>query len=89
MDHKQPLSSSAKPKTAELDAPLDTIGFEFEDISAHKVSGNLHLTQKCCQVNPYIFSMVSEFSIIKFHSFLYFNLSYTYEQEKVVILLVI
>jgi hypothetical protein len=44
MDHKQPLSSSAKPKTAELDAPLDTIGFEFEDISAHKVSGNLHLT---------------------------------------------
>ncbi|WJX24603.1 hypothetical protein P8452_13690 [Trifolium repens] len=49
MDHKQPLSSSAKPKTAELDAPLHTIGFEFEDISAHKVSGNLHLTQKCCQ----------------------------------------
>ncbi|CAI8587438.1 unnamed protein product [Vicia faba] len=47
MDNK--TSSSTRPKTADLDAPLDTIGFEFEDISAEKVSGNLHLTQKCCQ----------------------------------------
>ncbi|XP_058749661.1 1,4-dihydroxy-2-naphthoyl-CoA thioesterase 1-like [Vicia villosa] len=44
-------SSSAKLKTIDLDVPLHTIGFEFEDISAEKVSGNLHLTQKCCQ--PY------------------------------------
>ncbi|CAL5187026.1 unnamed protein product [Lathyrus oleraceus] len=47
MDNK--TSSSARPKTVDLDAPLHNLGFEFEEISAGKVSGNLHLTQKCCQ----------------------------------------
>lgn len=43
-------SSMEKPKTSELDAPLHTIGFEFVDLTPQKVSGTLHLTQKCCQV---------------------------------------
>jgi len=61
MEHK--ASSSGKPKTADLDIPLHTIGFEFEELSAQKVSGNLHLTQKCCQVN-------SSFCFLYFFCFL-------------------
>ena len=41
----------SKLNTAELDVPLHTIGFEFQDITSNKVSGNLRLTEKCCQ--PY------------------------------------
>jgi len=50
-DHQ---SSSAKPKAADLDLPLHTFGFEFQDVSSDKVSGHLQVTEKCCQVrsNP-------------------------------------
>ncbi|RDX61475.1 1,4-dihydroxy-2-naphthoyl-CoA thioesterase 1 [Mucuna pruriens] len=41
--------SSSKSKTAALDAPLDLIGFEYENLSPQKVSGRLLVTQKCCQ----------------------------------------
>ncbi|KMS98620.1 hypothetical protein BVRB_3g070180 [Beta vulgaris subsp. vulgaris] len=48
---KQGCSSttSATCKTAELDAPLHTIGFEFDDLSPSSVSGHLFVTPKCCQ----------------------------------------
>lgn len=36
-------------KTELLDAPLHTFGFEFEELSAKKVSGRLLITPKCCQ----------------------------------------
>ncbi|KAI3446470.1 hypothetical protein Pfo_003135 [Paulownia fortunei] len=36
-------------KTEILDAPLHTIGFEIDELSAHKVSGHLLITSKCCQ----------------------------------------
>ncbi|TKY72949.1 1,4-dihydroxy-2-naphthoyl-CoA thioesterase 1 [Spatholobus suberectus] len=45
----QPSSSSSRLKTAVLDAPLHSIGFEYEDLSPQKVSGRLLVTQKCCQ----------------------------------------
>ncbi|KAL4643698.1 hypothetical protein ACB092_02G110700 [Castanea dentata] len=35
--------------TADLDAPLHVLGFQFEDFSPQKVSGHLHLTKICCQ----------------------------------------
>ncbi|XP_075653574.1 1,4-dihydroxy-2-naphthoyl-CoA thioesterase 1-like [Castanea sativa] len=35
--------------TADLDAPLHVLGFQFEDFSPQKVSGHLHLTDICCQ----------------------------------------
>ncbi|KAL2922359.1 1 4-dihydroxy-2-naphthoyl-CoA thioesterase 1 [Bienertia sinuspersici] len=45
------MASSAlnNTKTAELDAPLHTIGFEFDDLSPSSVSGHLLVTPKCCQ----------------------------------------
>ncbi|XP_061354794.1 1,4-dihydroxy-2-naphthoyl-CoA thioesterase 1-like [Gastrolobium bilobum] len=42
-------SSSATSKTAALDVPLHSIGFEIENLSPERVSGRLHVTQKCCQ----------------------------------------
>ncbi|XP_057960785.1 1,4-dihydroxy-2-naphthoyl-CoA thioesterase 1 isoform X1 [Malania oleifera] len=36
-------------KTAELDAPLNAIGFEIEEVSPEKVTGRLLVTLKCCQ----------------------------------------
>ncbi|KAI4335116.1 hypothetical protein L6164_013794 [Bauhinia variegata] len=42
-------SSSASSKTAALDAPLHSIGFEIEDLSPQKVTGRLRITEKCCQ----------------------------------------
>nr|GLL45790.1 1,4-dihydroxy-2-naphthoyl-CoA thioesterase 1-like [Ipomoea trifida] len=36
-------------KTALLDAPLHTIGFEIGDLSPEKVTGRLVVTEKCCQ----------------------------------------
>ncbi|KAL6539815.1 hypothetical protein OROHE_011586 [Orobanche hederae] len=37
-------------KTEILDAPLHALGFEIDELSAHKVSGHLLITSKCCQV---------------------------------------
>ncbi|XP_047332543.1 1,4-dihydroxy-2-naphthoyl-CoA thioesterase 1-like [Impatiens glandulifera] len=42
-----PPSSSSK--TALLDAPLHTIGFEIEELSPEKVTGRVLITEKCCQ----------------------------------------
>ncbi|KAF9608008.1 hypothetical protein IFM89_004889 [Coptis chinensis] len=39
----------AKPKMAELDLPLNGIGFEMEEVSAKKVTGRLKVTEKVCQ----------------------------------------
>lgn len=36
-------------KTAVLDAPLHTIGFEIGDLTPEKVTGRLVVTEKCCQ----------------------------------------
>ncbi|XP_021751788.1 1,4-dihydroxy-2-naphthoyl-CoA thioesterase 1-like [Chenopodium quinoa] len=36
-------------KTAELDSPLHTIGFEIDELSPSCVSGHLVVTPKCCQ----------------------------------------
>ncbi|GAV58998.1 4HBT domain-containing protein [Cephalotus follicularis] len=41
--------SSSSKKTELLDAPLHAIGFEIEELSPSKVTGRLHVTQKCCQ----------------------------------------
>ncbi|CAL0303798.1 unnamed protein product [Lupinus luteus] len=32
-----------------LDAPLEAIGFEFDELSAHRVAGHLLVTLKACQ----------------------------------------
>ncbi|KAL2228232.1 UNVERIFIED_CONTAM: 1,4-dihydroxy-2-naphthoyl-CoA thioesterase 1 [Sesamum indicum] len=45
MDQPQP-----PPNTEILDAPLHTLGFELDELSAHKVSGHLVITSKCCQL---------------------------------------
>nr|AVK39784.1 thioesterase 1 [Petunia x hybrida] len=45
-----PLSSSAAGiKIREIDIPLHEIGFEYVEITPHKISGRLHLTERCCQ----------------------------------------
>ncbi|XP_020225603.1 1,4-dihydroxy-2-naphthoyl-CoA thioesterase 1 [Cajanus cajan] len=44
----QPSSSSSS-RTADFDAPLHLIGFEYEYLSPQKVSGHLLVTHKCCQ----------------------------------------
>ncbi|KAK4432128.1 1,4-dihydroxy-2-naphthoyl-CoA thioesterase 1 [Sesamum alatum] len=44
MDQQPP-----RPNTEILDAPLHTIGFELDELSASKVSGHLVITSKCCQ----------------------------------------
>ncbi|CAA0820571.1 1-4-dihydroxy-2-naphthoyl-CoA thioesterase 1 [Striga hermonthica] len=36
-------------KTEILDAPLNMIGFELDEVSASKVSGHLIITPECCQ----------------------------------------
>ncbi|KAJ8767990.1 hypothetical protein K2173_020930 [Erythroxylum novogranatense] len=36
-------------KTEILDAPLHAVGFEIEELSPHKVTGRLLVTQKCVQ----------------------------------------
>ncbi|KAL1807501.1 hypothetical protein ACET3Z_024491 [Daucus carota] len=41
--------SSPTNKTQELDAPLNTIGFEIGELSPEKVTGQLPVTPKCCQ----------------------------------------
>ncbi|KAL2327592.1 hypothetical protein Fmac_021019 [Flemingia macrophylla] len=38
-----------QPSSANLDAPLHLIGFEYEHLSPQKVSGHLLVTEKCCQ----------------------------------------
>ncbi|TKY65168.1 1,4-dihydroxy-2-naphthoyl-CoA thioesterase 1 [Spatholobus suberectus] len=45
MENQPPPSS----KTAEVDVPLHSIGFEIQDLSPQRVSGHLTVTQKCCQ----------------------------------------
>ncbi|KAF6172262.1 hypothetical protein GIB67_024884 [Kingdonia uniflora] len=42
-------ASSAVAKTAALDFPLHTIGFEIQDLTPELVSGELKITEKCCQ----------------------------------------
>nr|XP_043608209.1 1,4-dihydroxy-2-naphthoyl-CoA thioesterase 1-like [Erigeron canadensis] len=42
-------SSSKDIKTETLDPPLHAIGFQIEDLSPHKVTGRLHVTEKACQ----------------------------------------
>lgn len=37
------------PPTDLLDAPLHMFGFEFDELTAEKVSGHLLITPKCCQ----------------------------------------
>ncbi|XP_048321404.1 1,4-dihydroxy-2-naphthoyl-CoA thioesterase 1 [Ziziphus jujuba] len=52
MDHKQHSSSSSSStssKTKDLDAALHNTGFQIEEVSAHRLSGRLHVTEKCCQ----------------------------------------
>ncbi|GMH18260.1 hypothetical protein Nepgr_020101 [Nepenthes gracilis] len=50
---KSPQSSSSHSpppwKTEEIDNPLSTMGFEFEELSPEKVAGRLLVTEKCCQ----------------------------------------
>ncbi|KDP28028.1 hypothetical protein JCGZ_19108 [Jatropha curcas] len=41
--------SSSSSNTGKLDAPLDAIGFEIEELSPHKVTGRLLVTHKCVQ----------------------------------------
>ncbi|XP_028779870.1 1,4-dihydroxy-2-naphthoyl-CoA thioesterase 1 [Neltuma alba] len=45
----QSSSSAASSKTADLDAPLHAIGFEIDELSAHRVTGRLPVTLQCCQ----------------------------------------
>ncbi|KAK9080078.1 hypothetical protein SSX86_001753 [Deinandra increscens subsp. villosa] len=42
-------SSTHDPKTEILDAPLHAIGFQIDELSPHKVTGRLLITQKACQ----------------------------------------
>ncbi|OIW08273.1 hypothetical protein TanjilG_21739 [Lupinus angustifolius] len=42
MEKQEPLKTG-------LDAPLHAIGFEFDEISAHRVAGHLLVTLKACQ----------------------------------------
>ncbi|KAI3883861.1 hypothetical protein MKX03_017324 [Papaver bracteatum] len=48
---KQPLWNEEKKsqKTADLDSPLNAIGFVIDEVSPEKVSGRLQVTGKCCQ----------------------------------------
>lgn len=41
--------ASSSSKTQELDLPLSAMGFEFDEISPHKITGRLPVTLKCCQ----------------------------------------
>ncbi|KAL0916855.1 hypothetical protein M5K25_014399 [Dendrobium thyrsiflorum] len=41
--------SPPPPNTAELDAPLHTIGFQIDVLSAVEVNGYLRVTDSCCQ----------------------------------------
>lgn len=43
------IPPTAPNKTEELDAPLHAVGFEIEELSPEKVTGRLHVTEKCCQ----------------------------------------
>ncbi|XP_061350652.1 1,4-dihydroxy-2-naphthoyl-CoA thioesterase 1-like [Gastrolobium bilobum] len=47
MENQPP--SSATSKASEVDTPLQSIGFEIEDLSPQRVAGHLTVTQKCCQ----------------------------------------
>ncbi|XP_015063910.1 1,4-dihydroxy-2-naphthoyl-CoA thioesterase 1 [Solanum pennellii] len=42
-------SSSSGVKAKVLDIPLHGIGFEFVEITPHKITGRLPVTDKCCQ----------------------------------------
>ncbi|XP_060194073.1 1,4-dihydroxy-2-naphthoyl-CoA thioesterase 1 [Lycium barbarum] len=44
-----PPSSSSGVKARVLDIPLHGIGFEFVEITPHKLTGRLPVTEKCCQ----------------------------------------
>ncbi|RZC56127.1 hypothetical protein C5167_014987 [Papaver somniferum] len=47
---KQPIWNEEKnKKTADLDSPLNAIGFVIDEVSPEKVSGRLQVTGKCCQ----------------------------------------
>lgn len=48
-DQSSSSSAVASSKTADLDAPLHAIGFEIDEFSAHRVTGRLPVTLKCCQ----------------------------------------
>ncbi|KAL3819806.1 hypothetical protein ACJIZ3_005711 [Penstemon smallii] len=51
MDTGGPPPPPPTPKTKELDVPLHTFGFEYDDISPQRVSGHFLVTSNCCQ--PY------------------------------------
>ncbi|KAL8467514.1 hypothetical protein ACS0TY_030950 [Phlomoides rotata] len=44
-----PEAEAPTSKTEILDAPLHTLGFEIDELSAQRVSGHLLITAKCCQ----------------------------------------
>ncbi|XP_055804206.1 1,4-dihydroxy-2-naphthoyl-CoA thioesterase 1 [Solanum dulcamara] len=49
MEPSTPPSSSSGVKARVLDIPLHGIGFEFVEITPHKITGRLPVTDKCCQ----------------------------------------
>lgn len=49
MEPPPPSSSSSGVKAKVLDIPLYGIGFEFVEITPHKITGRLPVTDKCCQ----------------------------------------
>ncbi|GAB4825649.1 1,4-dihydroxy-2-naphthoyl-CoA thioesterase 1 [Ancistrocladus abbreviatus] len=55
MEYQRPQSCSspapppASSKTAALDSPLHTLGFEILEVSPQKVTGRLLINEKCCQ----------------------------------------
>ncbi|KAJ0091986.1 hypothetical protein Patl1_24711 [Pistacia atlantica] len=42
-------SSSSSNKTAKVDAPLHSIGFEIDELTPHRVTGRLRVHEKTCQ----------------------------------------
>ncbi|KAB1206174.1 hypothetical protein CJ030_MR7G014347 [Morella rubra] len=54
MEKQRPAATASSPmsKTDVLDPPLHAIGFEIEELSPRRVTGRLHVTQTCCQVEP-------------------------------------
>ncbi|KAK0608809.1 hypothetical protein LWI29_036424 [Acer saccharum] len=48
-DHHHCSMEQSSNKTEQLDSPLHSIGFEIDELSPQKVTGRLHVTDKCCQ----------------------------------------
>ncbi|OAY75123.1 1,4-dihydroxy-2-naphthoyl-CoA thioesterase 1 [Ananas comosus] len=42
-------AGAAPSKTAELDPPLHALGFEIDEVSPHRLTGRLKVTERCCQ----------------------------------------